>query len=276
MTFKKKGYPIPPLTLTPIINPMLKEGKKVYSFIKKINSATKKKRKMSSQKDSGRSNHADTIIRNHVIWSMGAGMIPILIADIFAVSALQLDMIRQMCRVYDVDFQETQGKAVVTSLTSSALARAGAGSVIKLIPGIGSFLGGATVSAFAGASTYALGEVFKKHFASGGTILDFNPDRLRKYYKEKFEKGKKVSKTWNKESKKGEDSHFNIPEEEATPRKAAKNTDKPISTKSKKSAVADATDEVVDKLKKLAELRDADIITEEEFNQMKKRILDKF
>ena len=50
-----------------------------------------------------RTKHADTIIRNHVIWSMGAGLIPVLIADIFAVSALQLDMIRQLCKVYDID-----------------------------------------------------------------------------------------------------------------------------------------------------------------------------
>lgn len=254
---------------------MLDKGKKAYNFIKKVNSATKKKRKMSSEKDSGRSNHADTIVRNHVIWSMGAGMIPILIADIFAVSALQLDMIRQLCRVYDVDFQETQGKALVTSLTSSALARIGAGSVIKLIPGLGSFIGGATVSLFAGASTYALGEVFKKHFASGGTILDFDPDRLRKMYKEKFEKGKKVAKEWNKEAKKGGDDNFSVPsEEEITPQpKAAK---EPVAKKAKKAKVADTTDEVMDKLKKLAELKDAGIISEDEFKQMKQRILDKF
>ncbi len=241
---------------------MLKEGKKFYSFIKKT------RKKMNAQ-DSGRSKHADTIIRNHVIWSMGAGMIPILIADIFAVSALQLDMIRQLCRVYEVDFQETQGKAIVTSLTSSALARVGAGSVIKLLPGLGSFLGGATVSAFAGASTYALGEVFKKHFASGGTILDFDPDRLRKYYKEKFEKGKKVAKEWNKEAKKGESVDFDIPKEEEAPPAAAK-------PKTKSQAVEDATEEIMDKLKKLAELKESGIITEEEFNQMKQRILDKF
>ena len=213
-------------------------------------------------------------------------MIPILIADIFAVSALQLDMIRQLCRVYDVDFQETQGKALVTSLTSSALARIGAGSVIKLIPGIGSFIGGATVSVFAGASTYALGEVFKKHFSSGGTILDFDPDRLRKYYKEKFEKGKKVAKQWEKEAREKNGDNFSAPteekitpkpkaaEEEITPKpKAAKES----TAKTKKSkVVADATDEIVDKLKKLAELKDAGIITEEEFGQMKQRILDKF
>lgn len=258
---------------------MLDKGKKAFDFIKKVNSATKKKRKMSSEKDSGRSNHADTIVRNHVIWSMGAGMIPILIADIFAVSALQLDMIRQLCRVYDVDFEETQGKALVTSLTSSALARIGAGSVIKLIPGIGSFIGGATVSIFAGASTYALGEVFKKHFASGGTILDFDPDRLRKMYKEKFEKGKKVAKEWNKDAKSDQGDNFSVPaEKEAAPPKAAKDdsakAEKAVAVK--KKAVADATEEIMDKLKKLAELKDAGIITEEEFSQMKQRILDKF
>ena len=86
---------------------------------------------MSDPTKENRSNHADTIIRNHVIWSMGAGLIPVLVADIFAVSALQLDMIRQMCRVYDVNFSETQGKAIVTSLTSSTLARIGAGSLGK-------------------------------------------------------------------------------------------------------------------------------------------------
>ena len=35
--------------------------------------------------NSERTKHAETIIRNHVIWSMGAGMIPILVADVFAV-----------------------------------------------------------------------------------------------------------------------------------------------------------------------------------------------
>ena len=142
---------------------------------------------------------ADGIIRNHTIWSMGAGLIPVLIADIFAVSALQLDMIRQLCKVYEVDYEETRGKAIVTSLTSSTLARLGARSIIKLIPGIGSMIGGVTVSLFAGASTYALGEVFKTHFESGGTILDFDPDRLKNMYKDQFEKGKEHAKNWSKE-----------------------------------------------------------------------------
>ena len=236
---------------------------------------------MSANKKSNKEMQADNIIRNHVIWSMGAGFIPVLIADIFAVSALQLDMIRQMCRVYDVDFQETQGKAVVTSLTSTTLARLGAGSVVKLIPGLGSMLGGATVSAFAGASTFALGEVFKKHFESGGTILDFDPDRLRKYYKEKFEKGKSVAKEWKEEQETSGNPDFVIVEdiegEDVVPSGSAKTDSEEVketkkSTKKKttaktvketaKSKVAEMTEDIVEKLKKLAELKDSGIITE--------------
>ena len=152
-----------------------------------------------SEQDNERSKHAETIIRNHVLWSMGAGFIPVVIADVFAVSALQLDMIRQLARVYNIDFSETQGKAIVTSLTSATLARIAAGSVVKLIPVVGTLVGGISNSIFAGASTYALGEVFKRHFDTGGTFLDFDVSRLSKIYNEKFEKGKKVAEEWKKE-----------------------------------------------------------------------------
>ena len=248
---------------------------------------------------------ANNIIRNHVIWSMGAGFIPIMVADIVAVSALQLDMIRQMCRVYNVDFQETQGKALVTSLTGTTIARLGAGSLVKLVPGLGSMLGGATVSAFAGASTYALGEVFKKHLESGGTILDFDPERLKKYYKEKFEKGKTVAKEWQGEQTTASPNpDFNVKgkvnievdgdDEDIVPSASAK-TDDDLIVPSKKAetvttpivekiskkkdpelAMAAATDAVIEKIEKLSDLKKAGIITEAEFTQMKGRILEKF
>ena len=212
-----------------------------------------------SNQNSDRDKHAETIIRNHVIWSMGAGLIPVLIADIFAVSALQLDMIRQLCKAYDVDFKETQGKAIVTSLTSTTLARITAGSVIKMIPGVGSIIGGVTVSVFAGASTYALGEVFKMHFSKGGTILDFDPDRLRKYYKEKFEKGKKVVKEMKKEEEEKEKQQATEENGKATPVENLEDTN-----------------DVLVRLKELGELKASGVISEEEFERMKKKLIDEF
>lgn len=203
-----------------------------------------------------RSKHAESIIRNHMIWSMGMSVvIPIPIADIFAVSAVQLDMIRQLCKVYEKDFTETQGKAIVTALTSSTLAKAGARSLVKLIPGIGTLIGGVAVSVFNGASTYALGEVFKKHFEMGGTVLDFDAERLKKVYKEKFEKGKKMAEQVRKE--------------EVVPKE-------PAAEPSPASAVNPSSNEIVSRLKELSELKNQGIITDEEFLQMKQRLIEKF
>lgn len=145
-----------------------------------------------------RKENANSIIRNHMIWSMGAGFIPVPIADFFAVTAIQLDMIRQLSRLYDVDFKETSGKAIITSLSGASVARMGS-RVIKFIPGVGSILGGVTLAILSGASTYALGEVFQSHFESGGTFLDFDVTRLKRMYDEKFEKGKEMAEEINKE-----------------------------------------------------------------------------
>ena len=204
------------------------------------------------------SKHADTIVRNHVIWSMGAGLIPVLIADIFAVSAIQLDMIRQLCKAYDKEFNELQGKAIVTFLTGSTVARLAARSVVKLIPGVGSIIGGVTVSIFAGASTYALGEVFKKHFESGGTILDFDPERVKKLYKEKFEKGKKVAEEWRKSQPAEAKSNGGFKMEDDT-------AGQPVDQTS-----------AIEKLKELGELKNQGVLSEEEFETMKKKILENF
>ncbi|MBK9013065.1 MAG: DUF697 domain-containing protein [Saprospiraceae bacterium] len=213
-----------------------------------------------------REKHAETIVRNHVLFSMGAGAIPVPVADVLAVSASQLDMIRQLCKVYDMDFSETQGKAIVSSLTASTLGRIGAASLAKLIPVVGTIVGSVANAIMAGASTYALGQVFKTHFDTGGTILDFDAARLKKLYKEQFEKGKTVAEELRKQQeakRKAEAAAANAPEptsDEYVPDPAAQ----------KSSADAD----VITRLKELGELKAGGIITEEEFDKMKKRIME--
>ena len=240
------------------------EPKKILDY------ATKTIKDKIMSNNSERSKHVDTIIRNHVIWSMGAGLIPVLIADVFAVSALQLDMIRQMSKVYDVDFSETQGKAIVTSLTSSTVARITAGSLVKMLPVVGSIIGGVTVSVFAGASTFALGQVFKRYFESGGTILDFDPARLKKLYKEQFEKGKKVAEQLRKDQKARKEA-------EAEGKARAEAEAKVKAEAEKAGAVSQEKDgNVIQHLKELAELRDNGIISEEEFQEMKKKLIREF
>jgi uncharacterized protein (DUF697 family) len=195
-----------------------------------------------------REKHADTIIRNHIIWSMGAGLIPVPIVDFFAVSGIQLDMIRQLCKLYDQDFKESEGKAIITSLTGSGLARMGAKAMIKFIPGVGSVIGGVTMAVLSGASSYALGEVFKKHFETGGTFLDFDVKRIKKMYNEKFEKGKQVAEQLKKE----QDRKRHAAEQAVENKSSGK---------------------IVDKLRELGELKKEGLISEEEFTAMKKKLI---
>jgi len=207
---------------------------------------------------------AESAIRNHVIWSMGAGFIPIPVADFVAVAAVQLDMIRTISNIYGVDFKETEGKALVTSLTGSGLSRLGANALIKLIPGFGSMLGGVSMAIVSGASTYALGQVFKRHFAVGGTFLDFDTDRFQRYYDEQFEKGKEVAKDIQKEKEeKGSVKEDSVEYVESQPEEP------------KEEVVKDSS-EVVKKLKELAELKEMGVIDDDEFAQMKARLIENY
>ena len=143
--------------------------------------------------------HADTVIRNHVMWSAASGAIPIALADVAAVSAVQVDMIRQLCNVFDTDFSATKGKALVSSVTTAALARVGVASVVKMVPIAGTLVGSVTGSVLAGASSFALGQAFKTHLSQGGTFLDIDLDRIKQVYLEQFEKGKETVHAWREE-----------------------------------------------------------------------------
>jgi hypothetical protein len=46
------------------------------------------------------------------------------------------------------------------------------------------------VSVIGGAFTQALGNAFIMHFESGGTLLNFDPDKMRAYFRQEMEKAK--------------------------------------------------------------------------------------
>jgi uncharacterized protein (DUF697 family) len=241
----------------------------------KIYKAYKFAKKMSSNNDKDKSKKAEKTIRNHVLWSMGAGFIPFPVADFLAVAAVQLDMIKSMSFVYDIDFKETEGKALITALTGSGLSRLGASALVKMIPVVGSALGGISMSALSGASTYALGQVFKTHFESGGTFLDFDTERFRKFYDEQFEKGKKVAEDLKDEAekKKSEKQRGNETTEKEAP--VDKKEEKPKEDVKNESPNTENID-IVKKLKELAELKEMGVINEEEFSLMKARLIENY
>ena len=60
--------------------------------------------------------------------------------------------------------------------------------IIKFFPVFGTAIGQLTMAAVSAPATWVIGKVFIQHFASGGTLLDFNPPDYREFIKAQREK----------------------------------------------------------------------------------------
>ena len=138
------------------------------------------------------------LTRRFVLWSMGGSIIPIPLVDLATVIGVQIKLIAEMSKIYEVPFEKNRIKGIVTPLIGSiGLAPSGAlilGSLVKVIPGIGGLLCAVSAPVMIGAITYATGRVFIAHFESGGTLLNFNVESAKESFKEHFEEGKNVAK----------------------------------------------------------------------------------
>ena len=139
---------------------------------------------------------AEGIIRRNVYWALGAGVVPIPIADILAVSAVEVKLLRELSNLYNVKFTEHIASKIVSSLLtgigSVGIGAAIGGSLAKIVPVIGTTLGIVSVPVLSGAITHAIGKVMMMHLESGGTLLDFNPIAMRAYFRDEFEKAKVI------------------------------------------------------------------------------------
>ena len=140
---------------------------------------------------------ADSIIKKHMGLAMAGGIIPIPLVDLAAVTAVQLDMLKQLASTYAVPFESGSARAFVTSLTSAlagtSAARMGA-SLIKLVPGIGTLAGGAAQVVVTGASTYAVGNLFKRLFRDGRSIEQLTVGEVKDELMSYFDAGKGIAR----------------------------------------------------------------------------------
>ncbi len=140
---------------------------------------------------------AEKIVKKHVIWALGGGLVPVPLLDIAAVSLVQVDMLKQLCRLYGVSYSESKGKAILSAVAGSSLASIGA-SAIKTIPWVGTVLGGVSMPILSGASTYALAQAIIIHFEADGNLFDMDMDKIKRAYKENFQRGKEFASNLKK------------------------------------------------------------------------------
>ena len=147
---------------------------------------------------------ADQIVRNWSQWATVAGFIPVPVLDTAVIGGLQVKMIQELCKVYEVPFKEEAVKSVLAAVTGSVstsiVSSVFAGSVAKYVPYVGSAVALVTQPAVAYGSTYAVGALFTKHFESEGTLFDISVDSMKGLYKEQFVKARDLFKKGKVES----------------------------------------------------------------------------
>jgi len=135
----------------------------------------------------------EAIIRKRVYAAVGVGFIPLPLVDLAALTAVQLEMIYALSKAYGIEFKKDRVKSIITSLCGGAATVASVpmiSSLFKSIPIIGLPAGAASISIAGGASTYAIGWVFERHFRQGGTLCDFDVQEAKETFKAKVQEGK--------------------------------------------------------------------------------------
>jgi uncharacterized protein (DUF697 family) len=145
--------------------------------------------------DEERDQLASQLVDRFSLWSGAAGLIPVPLIDMAAVGGVQLQMLRRLSEIYGVPFAENRGKSIIASLAGAIIPAStatttamGVGSLAKGLPGVGTVIGALSMPVFSAGVTYVIGKVFIQHFASGGTLLDFNPPDYREFIKAQQEK----------------------------------------------------------------------------------------
>ena len=133
---------------------------------------------------------ASKLVDRFALWSGVAGLIPVPVVDAATVAGLQLQMVRRVSQIYDVNFSENIGKTLIAALAGAmvpATSSIGAASLLKAVPIVGPIASGFVMPVLASGATFAIGRAFIQHFETGGTLLDFNPPDYREFLRSQKE-----------------------------------------------------------------------------------------
>jgi len=136
---------------------------------------------------------AHACFKNYTIGAIAVGFIPVPLADMAALSAIQLKMIHGLSKLYDVPFSQNIAKSIVASIAGGSIAvnlALPVASWLKAVPVIGQSSGMISTATMGAASTYAVGKLFAQHFESGGTFLNFDEEKARAHFKKLYEEGR--------------------------------------------------------------------------------------
>lgn len=149
---------------------------------------------------------AKNLVNRYMWYSGGVGLIPVPMVDFVGVTALQIKLVHDLADVYNLPFNKEIARSILATLlagtTTGALA-SGTAQFLRSVPVIGGILGFTTIGAYAMGTTYAIGHIFIQHFEAGGTLLTFNPEKMKAYFDELYTSGREVANSMMKGKKVG-------------------------------------------------------------------------
>jgi uncharacterized protein (DUF697 family) len=141
---------------------------------------------------------AHQTVTNWAQWATVAGFIPVPILDTAAISGLQIKMIYDLCKIYDVEFKKELVISIVGALVgggvSTLFTSSLASTFTRHIPVIGTTIAAITQPALSYGTTYAVGVTFIKHFENKGSLIDFDVSKAKNAFTQELSKAKNVFK----------------------------------------------------------------------------------
>jgi len=137
-----------------------------------------------------RQERARKLVKRNVYWVAGLGLIPIPVLDLVMITGVQVKMLKELSEVYEVKFFADKAQTIVGALIAGigGLSIAGtiASSLFKVVPGLGWLVGTLGPSLFGGALTLSVGNLFILHYEAGGTLLNFDAEKMRAHFQKEF------------------------------------------------------------------------------------------
>jgi uncharacterized protein (DUF697 family) len=116
---------------------------------------------------------ANRIVERHRTYAAVGGLVPVPVANIASVTAINLRMVQQLSVLYQVPFQRDRARAAIVSLIGGAapsgFGMATSSALMWIVPG-GMFVGLGVSALSAGALTRAIGQVFVESFENGAQL----------------------------------------------------------------------------------------------------------
>ena len=139
----------------------------------------------------------EMLIKDHMLASLGLGLLPFPLLDIATGLASNLFLVQRLCKLYDVKFSVNAARAAVLgimgSVSSVGVAVTVGFSLGKFIPGIGTAVGSAALPVANAATTFVIGKMFLGHLELGGILVDFDPRSNKAYIDDAYGRGKELA-----------------------------------------------------------------------------------